>query len=70
MTTLVVLATTLGCARPRVVLVPPGGMVQLAENVKAKVYVDLHNGERVPSKNRVTLHEGYWVGPDTLDTPP
>jgi hypothetical protein len=49
---------------PRVVLVPEGEPVQLAEPVKAHVYVN-DGGQRVKSRNRVTLPEGWWALPDT-----
>lgn len=49
----------IGCAGKRVVLVPAGEPVQLAEPVRAFIYVD---GER--SGNRVELPEGWWVLPD------
>jgi len=49
-----------GCGGKRVVLVPAGEPVQLAEDVKAYVYV---NGER--SANRVMLPHGWWCLPDT-----
>jgi len=45
--------------RQRVILVPSGEPVQLAEDVKAHVYV-IVDGERVRSDNRVTLPTGWW----------
>jgi hypothetical protein len=54
----------LGCVQPRVVIVPPGEPVQLAENVKAYVNVKLADGTYTTSRNRVTLWEGMWVLPD------
>ena len=52
-----------GCAGRRVVLVPPGEPVQLAEPAKAYVYVQV-DGKRERSRSRVTLPEGWWVLPD------
>ena len=45
-------------------LIPPGEPVQLAEPVKAHVYIEVE-GKRIRSKNRVTLPEGWWCLPDT-----
>ena len=61
---LVVIVFSSGCRGPRVVLVPEGEPIQLAEPVDAHVYVQ-DGGERVKSRNRVTLPEGWWVMPDT-----
>ena len=52
-----------GCGGTRTVLIPPGEPVQLAEPVKAYVYVDV-SGKRIKSENRITLPEGWWVLPD------
>ena len=52
-----------GCVRRRVVLVPPGEPVQLAEPAKAHVYVTVE-GKRQRSDNRVTLPEGWWCLPE------
>jgi len=64
---IVMLLAASGCAslsaRPRVVLVPAGDPVQLAEPVKGYVYVQI-DGERVRSQNRVELPEGWWCLPD------
>lgn len=56
---LVLLVCASGCVGRKVVLVPPGEPVQLAEPVRAYIYV---NGER--SAGRVTLPQGWWVLPD------
>jgi len=53
-----------GCVRTRTVLIPPGEPVQLAEPVKARVYIDVE-GRRVRSENRISLPEGWWCLPDT-----
>lgn len=53
-----------GCSPARVTIVPEGEPVQLAEDVKAYVYVETaESGKIVRSKsaNRVVLHEGQWV---------
>lgn len=56
-----------GCVRPSVVLVPvgegDGEPIQLAQDVRAHVYVELQNGDRVPSRYAVDLKEGWWVVP-------
>lgn len=50
-----------GCG-PRVVMVPEGEPVMLAEDVKAFVYVEV-DGKTKRSRNRVTLHEGWYAAP-------
>jgi len=66
---IVVGALLSGCARenPRVVLVPHTEPVQLAEDVRAYVYVETADGKKVKSDRRVTLAEGLWVGSANLD---
>ncbi len=59
----IVCASGCGLIRTRTVLIPPGEPVQLAEPVKAYVYVDVA-GKREKSANRVTLPEGWWCLPD------
>lgn len=61
---LVVSACLLGCVRERVFLIPPGEPVQLAEDVKARIFLDLPDGTRIPSKDRTILHAGQWVVTD------
>jgi len=63
---LVVLLVTLaavvfcgGCGRTRTVLVPHGQPVQLAEAVRAYIYVDVA-GVRTRSARRVMLPAGWW----------
>ena len=58
-----VIALLSGCGGTRTVLIPPGEPVQLAEPVKAYVYVDV-KGKREKSGNRITLPEGWWCLPD------
>ena len=52
----------LGCAT-RVILVPEGQPVMLAEPVKAKVYAFDSSGKLVPSSNRVVLPAGWYALP-------
>lgn len=56
------LAMTSGCAT-RVVLVPSGEPVRLAEPVKARVWVMDQSGSMIRSKNRVVLPEGWYALP-------
>ncbi len=44
---------------------PVGQPVQLAEDVKAKVYVSVEGGGREMSKNRVSIPEGWYCLPDS-----
>jgi len=52
-----------GCSPTRVVMVPPGQPVRLAENVKAHVWAKDAEGKVVRSRNRVTISEGWYVLP-------
>ena len=52
----------MGCAT-RVILVPDGQPVMLAEPVKAKVYAFDAAGNLVPSSNRVLLPAGWYALP-------
>lgn len=52
-----------GCGPTRVVLVPPGAPVRLAEPVKAKVWARDANGAIVQSRNRVIIPEGWYALP-------
>jgi len=61
---LIVFASGCGLIKTRTVLIPPGEPVQLAEPVKAYVYIDVA-GKRERSGNRVELPEGWWCLPDT-----
>ena len=53
---------SIGCAT-RVILVPDGQPVQLAEPVRAKVYAFDATGKPVPSSNKVILPAGWYVLP-------
>ena len=52
----------LGC-QTRVILVPDGQPVMLAEPVRAKVYAFDSTGKLVPSSNRVILPAGWYALP-------
>jgi hypothetical protein len=49
------------CNAVRVVTIPTTQPVQLAEPVKAYVYVETKDGQRVRSGERAQLYEGEWV---------
>lgn len=49
-----------GCGST-VILVPAGTPVQLAEPVKAHVFVVQKDGTRVMSANRVEIPAGWWA---------
>lgn len=51
-----------GCGA-RVILVPEGQPVMLAEPVKARVYAFDSRGQLVPSSNKVTLPAGWYALP-------
>ena len=53
---------SIGC-QTRVILVPDGQPVQLAESVRAKVYAFDSAGKPVPSSNKVILPAGWYVLP-------
>jgi len=52
----------LGC-QTKVILVPDGQPVQLAEPVRAKVFAFDATGKPVPSSNKVILPAGWYVLP-------
>ena len=52
-----------GCGMTRVILVPEGQPVMLAEPVRAKVYAFDPNGKLVPSSNKVVLPAGWYALP-------
>ena len=54
--------TNAGCAT-RVILVPNGDPVRLAEPVRAKVWVPDASGQIVQSQNRVTIPAGWYALP-------
>jgi len=51
------------CTRTRMILIPAGTPVMLAEKVWAKVYVKV-DGKLVKSPNRVKIPAGWWCLPD------
>ena len=53
---------SVSCAS-RVIYVPHGEPVRLAESVKAKVWVVDASGKSVRSQNRITIHEGWYALP-------
>jgi hypothetical protein len=57
-----------GCGST-VILVPPGTPVQLAEPVKAHVFVVQKDGTKVKSANRVDIPAGWWAA-DVPETSP
>ena len=61
---LVLLSMLQGLAcQTRVILVPDGQPVMLAEPVRAKVYAFDSTGNLVPSSNRVLLPAGWYALP-------
>ena len=52
----------MSCAS-RVIYVPHGEPVRLAQSVKAKVWVVDSTGKTVRSQNRITLAEGWYALP-------
>lgn len=52
----------MGC-QTRVILVPDGQPVMLAEPVRAKIYAFDSKGQLVPSSNKVTLPAGWYALP-------
>ena len=55
-----------GCVQQRAILIPPGEPVQLAEPVKAHIFVEV-DGKIVRSDNRVTIPAGWFALPDPGD---
>ena len=51
-----------GCSS-RVIYVPHGQPVRLAESVRARVYVPDKDGQQVKSQNRITIPEGWYALP-------
>jgi hypothetical protein len=65
-----VIVSMSGCAST-VIFVPPGTPVQLAEPVKAHVFVVQKDGTRIKSSNRVEIPAGWWAAdvPETGNEP-
>ena len=62
-----VIASATGCANT-VILVPPGTPVQLAEPVKAHVFVVQKDGTKIMSSNRVEIPAGWWTADVSEET--
>lgn len=60
---LIVFASMSVSCASRVIYVPHGEPVRLAESVKAKVWVVDASGKTVRSNNRITIHEGWYALP-------
>ena len=56
-----------GCSGPTVITIPTTEPLQLAEPIKAYVYVQTKDNQRQRSQNRVQLFEGEWVLEDPND---
>ena len=56
------MSMSVSCAS-RVIYVPHGEPVRLAESVKAKVWVVDSTGKTVRSNNRIIIHEGWYALP-------
>ena len=56
-----------GCGGAQVITIPTTEPLQLAEPIKAYVYVQTNDGKRIKSNNRVQLYEGEWVLEDPND---
>lgn len=59
---LALMSMSVSCAS-RVIYVPHGEPVRLAQSVKAKVWVIDANGKSVRSNNRIIIHEGWYALP-------
>ena len=53
----------LGCGTSRVIYVPHGEPVRLAESVKARVWVKDSTGKIVRSNNKIIIPEGWYALP-------
>ena len=60
---LIVFASMSASCASRVIYVPHGEPVRLAEDVKARVWVVDASGKTVRSKNRITIYEGWYALP-------
>jgi hypothetical protein len=59
---LALMSMSVSCAS-RVIYVPHGEPVRLAQSVKAKVWVVDSTGKTVRSNNRIIIHEGWYALP-------
>ena len=64
-------ALSVGCAgtKRQVILIEQGEPVQLAESVKALVFIS-RDGSRIRSDSKVTIPAGWWALPDPGDGEP
>lgn len=62
------IACVSGCGTT-VVFVPQGTPVQLAEPVRAHVFVVQKDGTRIKSANKVEIPAGWWAADVPDDTP-
>lgn len=63
------LVSSAGCGTT-VLIVQPGTPVQLAEPVKAHVFIVQKDGTRVKSANRVEIPAGWWAADVPEETTP
>lgn len=59
---LALMSMSVSCAS-RVIYVPHGEPVRLAESIEARVWTVDASGKTVRSKNRITIHEGWYALP-------
>ena len=52
-----------GCANTRIIIVPAGEPVQLAEDVKVRVFVEV-DGKLIQTDEPVRIPAGWWCLPD------
>ena len=62
-TALLLAFLTTACSPTRVIYVPHGEPVRLAEPVKARVWVKDASGKVVKSENKITIPEGWYALP-------
>lgn len=58
----IALASQSGCGS-RVIYVPHGQPVRLAESVRVRVYAPDKDGQQVRSQNKITIPEGWYALP-------
>jgi len=59
---LIALLSQSGCGS-RVIYVPHGQPVRLAESVRVRVYAPDASGQQIKSQNRITIPEGWYALP-------
>ena len=60
---LIALTIMSGSCASRVIYVPNGEPVRLAESVQARVWTLDSNGQKIRSKNKITIPEGWYALP-------